>query len=63
MVCGFSAGVTVGTTAGLTTGDIMGRTTPGTPGIGGRDTIGGTPIAPGRRIGNVGRTIAGYGDG
>ena len=62
MVCGFSAGVTVGTTAGLITGGIMGRT-PGTPGIGGRETAGSTPIAPGGRRGNAGRTIAVYGDG
>lgn len=62
MVCGFSAGVTGGTKAGLTTGGIMGRT-PGTPGIGGRDTVGSTPIAPGGRGGNGGRTIAAYGDG
>lgn len=62
MVCGFSAGVTLGTTAGLTTGGMIGRM-PGIPGTGGRDTAGSAPIAPGGRRGNAGRTNDGYGAG
>lgn len=61
VVCGFSAGVTLGT-AGLTTGGIMGRT-PGIPSIGGRCIDGSIPIPLGGREGKPGRTIVGHGEG
>lgn len=53
MVCGFSAGVTVGI-IDITTGGIMGRGNPGTPGIWDRETAGRTLITPGGRGGNGG---------
>lgn len=61
MVCGFSAGVTLGR-VGLTTGGIIGRT-PGIPGTGPRGKPGSEPIDPGGRGVNAGRSIAWYGEG
>jgi hypothetical protein len=61
VVCGFSAGVTEGTT-GLIIWEITGQT-PGIPGTRGRGTAGTTLNAPGGRGRNKGRIIAGYGEG
>ena len=60
MVCGFSVGVTLGRTGGLKT---CGMIEPRSPGMGGYDNAGMTPIVPSGRGGNAGRTNVAYGEG